>query len=813
MAGRLLHLSHNFLFSMSVQRPDTHLEHSFNLLALSAEVRPCGPGSLSRPETEDPRDHMGKDDFFRARAALRERLEDRVESDEVASPEPAREERLSDLGLAETNRYGRILPLLLVALAIAFNLWMLRGERLPVADPSDNALHESMVDWARQRIVEGHLPFDGWYPNLGLGSAQFHHYQSLPHIITGTLAVVLGSERAFRWSLYLLLAAWPLCIYWSGRLLGWGRRPAVLAAVVAPLLVSTPGYGYEFGSYVWRGWGMWSQLWGMWLLPLSLALSWRAISGKGSLALAALALALTLACHFMTGYLALLSIGVLAVLTPSEGLKRIRRAVVVGIGGALTAAWVIVPVLVDRRWILQDDLYKGTSYVDSYGARRVLGWLFSGGIYDGGRLPVVSLLVAIGAGVCVARFRRDERARVLLSFFALSLALFFGRPTLGPLLNAIPGSHELYLHRYIMGVHLAGIFMAGVGAAWLGKVILASIRRLVPTVRPVQAAGLLALLGIAFVAPAWAERAAYLGQGRDWIAQQRRADATDGPAVAALVERARLMGPGRIYAGPRGHWGDAREVGQVPVYTYLLQQDADSVGFTRRTASLSSAVEARFDDTDPVQYDMLGIRYVILTTDQSPRVPATLVEQQGRYALWSLQTGGYMTIVDTGPPLRADRTDLGQVDESFLHSDLAAEGIYPLVAFGGQATVSPLPPPLAPGSGPPGTVLEESDSPIDGRFAATFVTYRPAVMMVKTSFDPRWKIELDGVEVPPQMVAPSFVGAVVPAGRHEISFVYEPYPYYGVLFGVGALTLLLLLLAPRLRLPLTARRASVRNPA
>jgi len=55
----------------------------------------------------------------------------------------------------------------------------------------------------------GHLPPDGWDPDLELGSSRFHHYQSLPHILTGYVATVIGSERAVAWSLYLLLSFWP----------------------------------------------------------------------------------------------------------------------------------------------------------------------------------------------------------------------------------------------------------------------------------------------------------------------------------------------------------------------------------------------------------------------------------------------------------------------------------------------------------------------------------------------------------------------------------------------------------------------------
>ena len=53
-----------------------------------------------------------------------------------------------------------------------------------------------MVQWARHMIDTGRVPLDGWFPNLGLGFAQFHHYSSLPHIISAYLSKVVGVESA-----------------------------------------------------------------------------------------------------------------------------------------------------------------------------------------------------------------------------------------------------------------------------------------------------------------------------------------------------------------------------------------------------------------------------------------------------------------------------------------------------------------------------------------------------------------------------------------------------------------------------------------
>src|SRR3984893_8131845 len=183
-------------------------------------------------------------------------------------------------------------PRLLLALPILFNLWSLRAETTVVQNLNDSHLHFAMVRWVRGQILEGKIPLDGWLRNLGLGSAEFRYYCDLGHIVAGLVSVVAGANATYYWSTYLLLALWPLSVYLGGRLLGWDRWTAAVAALCAPLLASAMNYGYERGSYTWYGRGLGAQLWGMWLLPISLGLTWRALRGTGAYWLAALAVAL-----------------------------------------------------------------------------------------------------------------------------------------------------------------------------------------------------------------------------------------------------------------------------------------------------------------------------------------------------------------------------------------------------------------------------------------------------------------------------------------------------------------------------------------
>jgi hypothetical protein len=84
-------------------------------------------------------------------------------------------------------------PLVVVGIVILFNLVVLRAEARPVQNLNDASVHRSMIAWASERVEDGHLPLDGWYPDLALGSSRFHHYQSLPHVLTESRRGLKGS--------------------------------------------------------------------------------------------------------------------------------------------------------------------------------------------------------------------------------------------------------------------------------------------------------------------------------------------------------------------------------------------------------------------------------------------------------------------------------------------------------------------------------------------------------------------------------------------------------------------------------------------
>jgi Gpi18-like mannosyltransferase len=708
--------------------------------------------------------------------------------------QPAWHGAVASLDRGDGGKAGRVGPLLLVMLTCAFCLVILRGETTPAPTLNDSAFHLQMVRWADDQIGAGRVPLDGWYPNLTMGSSHFHHYQSLPHTLTASIARATGAgdQTVYLWILYLLIALWPIAVYAGARLFGWGGWTAAAAAAVSPLIVSAPGYGYEHASYTWQGYGVYSQLWAMWLLPLAWGLTWRAVQTGRYLAGAALALALTVACHFITGYLALLTLALWVVLGAGIA-RRIGRAALVGGGSLLVAAWVLVPLIGDREWTTKSAFYQGTIFNDSFGAQKALGWLFRGELFDNGRFPIVTILFFVGAAVCIARARTDGRSRALLGAFGLSLVLFFGRPTLGPVLDLLPGFGDVQIHRFVIGVDLAAILIAGVGLGWLLQAGATLAGRRAPRHAAIAGAVVAVAVTIGILAPAWLERSDYNARGADLIAVQRAAYETDGRDLDDLVSIVKTRADGRVYAGLRGNWGKDYVVGYVPVYAWLADRNVDAVGFTFRTiAALSTDLEASFDEANPAQYEMFNIKYVIAPRDRPTPVAAKLIASHGRHRLYEVQTTGYLQVADRSAPLAANRADLAAATADFRSSSLASQAIYPAIAFAGgtapPATVDDAAPPIE----PPGMVISQTAKPERGSFGATVQAERPAIVVLKSSFDPRWTATVDGSPAEPMMIAPSLVGVDVPAGQHTVAFRYEPYDRYPLLGGIGLVALLTL---------------------
>jgi hypothetical protein len=700
---------------------------------------------------------------------------------------------------------------LLVAAAVAWNLANLRALTRGVAYLNDSSLHEQMVRFATAQLRAGHLPLTSWFPFLGEGSPQFLHYQSLPAILTGAAGLAVGPDVAFRWSLYLLWSLWPISVYLSARAFGAGRPAAAASAAMAPFLVSVTGVGYEQHAYVWTGFGVWTQLWAMWTLPLAWGLSWRAIrDGRGYLA-AVLLIALTVALHFETGYLALAVLLVWPFAAGRPLALRLRRAAVLLGGSLLASAWVIVPLLSQRRWAAVNEPLQGTALANGYGARQVLDWLVTGQLLDHGRLPVVTVLAAIGLVVTWLSWSSDRDGRALLAALGVCLVLAFGRATFGSLVDVIPGSGDLFFRRFEMGVQLVGLLLAGRGAAWLAVRGVRRLRTRAPRWPARLSPIVVAVAAIAVLAPAWAQLGAYDRQDAAAIAAQRRADDTAGAELDRLIAVIKRRGGGRTYAGLPSNWGERFTVGAVPVVKYLESRDVDEVGYTLRTASLMTDPEYFFDDRNPTDYRLFGIRYLILPVGRKPPVPAQAAIRAGPYRLWTIDADGYVGAGRVVGEISANRGNVGVRSRPLLRSDLADRGAYLAVRYGSGGGGDARLPSLRSRSAA-GTVRAQRADLAAGSATATLAMHHPGVAVLSASFDPGWTAAVNGRRRPTRMVAPALVAVDVPAGTDHVTFRFHGYGGYPWLLALSGLALVAVAVAPmcarRRRRPASATSAT-----
>ena len=168
--------------------------------------------------------------------------------------------------------------------------------------------------------------------------------------------------------------------------------------------------------------------------------------------------------HFVYAYMMAITV-VLIVIVGARRATIVPRLVRLGIVGVVTLAvtafqW--FPLITLRDYVSVSPYLQQYKY-DSFGAPAILGWLFSGDLFDHGRLPVLTLLFVLGIGVALVR--RTRLNIFVLTGFLVWLVLYFGRPTLGPLFDLFPLSDGLLIHRFIGEMELFVVPLIGLGGA------------------------------------------------------------------------------------------------------------------------------------------------------------------------------------------------------------------------------------------------------------------------------------------------------------------------------------------------------------
>ncbi len=653
-------------------------------------------------------------------------------------------------------------------------------------DLNDSAYHIALAQRADEALGRGESPVDFWYPDVGLGFPLFHHYQHLPHLFLASLHRLLGGAvpiaMLYRVTLGTLLALFPLSVFWALRWLGLPHLTAGCAALVAPLASTPHLYGLGLESYMWGGSGLYAQLFASVLMPLALAESYRVVRDGRSPVPAALLIAATFLSQLVYGYMVALSSIAFVLSGGRRGRRALRLAVLLAVV-FLIGAYFFVPALRDAEFANHSVWEKAEKW-DSLGARTILHHLVTGALFDYGRWPVLTILVA--AGFVYAVWRGKEPLRLIAAFFVVWLFLYFGRPTWGRLMDFLPLSGDIPLHRFIGAVHLFGLILAGCGLAWVAR----SIGLLRRWPRALAAGIVLVLL----IAPAVRERARYLVRSRTWKSEAAAAVAADND-LKPLLAQLHALPAGRVYVGLPGRPQEYLRVGAIPLSAFCLLEGVDTLGFLWIAITFGSDVQVWFNPDDETHCRTFGVRYLVFDAHRSPPAFAQLIRAVGRYRIYEVAGVSYFGVAEVPFAIPCSKRTVYGLGHAWLRSPLPRWRVYPALAIAGRA-----PPDLRQVALDPGDPTHRLSSlarpstlePTSFReltpWACEVEVPRAAAVVRRGSYHPGLRATVDGVARAVFPSVPGFAAVTVPVGRHEVRFWYSPgVPWLWLLIGAAAL--------------------------
>lgn len=711
-----------------------------------------------------------------------------------------------------------VVPVLLVALAVLFNgvaYWSELSVRAP--DANDHVLHRALVQRINDAWDAGGNPRDPWIPYWGQGFALLRYQQHLAH-----LAVVVV-YRLFRGSVALgdvfeavhfsLLALSPLSFFIGARLLGFAPISAALIALCVPLLGADPQQHYFLGlqaaTFTWTGVGLFPQLFALVLFPLAFGALHHAVLHGRRFGPALALLSATWLSHLLVGYIVCV-LGVLVLLRPEASGR--RRAVLLRLVGLYAATFIValyllLPTLLEGQ-LLNRSVWEGPEYWDSFGMQRVLAALLSGGLLDGVRLPILTLLASWGLLISfIPAMRRrsdDGPARFAGTAFVTAVLVYFGRPTWGALLRVLPFSSQLPMHRWICGVQFAGLLLAGLALGWLWQLVGWHRSR----ARVAAACALSLTLLSPAVISTW-QSASRTAELRSAAAVEYRRNGQGLTELLAEVRRRDAQQPGRAYAGTSWDWGKGYRLADVPVYMYWAPADISAISYMIHTSSLNSDVEVEFDSARKDRYDLFNIRY-LFTYDRSllPPFARLIAERPGIYAA-TVDTPGYFDIVGADlffSASGASNKELYEFNRDFVRGPWHAA--HHFVRMGWRSSDRPVAderqvtkttdlPPVDGWQAPRGAVLSSWGH--NDHFGAQVLVHDPGYVLLRVTYHPAWRATVDDVPAETVMLSPSFIGIPIQLGTHRVDVRYAPGAWTTVLFYSGMCVLGLVFAADRLR--------------
>lgn len=683
---------------------------------------------------------------------------------------------------------------------------------------------------------------DLWCPTFCLGFPAGYYYGPLPHLLLAGLLALLGSWVApvllYKATLLVGLAALPWAVAAGARRLGLTPTAARLAGVFALTVSSVLSFGWALESFLRHG--LFAQLPGFLLLPLTLAAVLRFIGSGQKLWLALLLHTLLVLCHPFTGQIVALAAGLAALLhvlgpMPAPGAadpasdreaarqppRRLHslplgRLLLLGLLVAATTACWWGPMLAAWSYFGGWPAGKPAQW-DGPGLARLLGALLGGTLLDHGRLPSMSLAAAVGlAGWCwLGLKRRSSAALPLLGLGLAALLLAAGRTTFGDWIDRLPLHRHMELSRYLVPLQLVLVLAAGAGLAAVLRFVSEQAARLAASRGPLfaRAAGqasalllLLLLLGLPLLERCLALPGLFVTSTRYFGGEEQARRAEELMADLGRGQPGRILAHGATGLGTHFWMGlPAALSGRPMLFSYGAgYQDAAGAGVIEELTPLLSGESAR------AALAAFGVRFVLAQEDKLRADLAPVRAQVGKVVLQDLGPALPFRLGRAVGTLCAPPTGRRAAVRAWLGTGLPAAGGLLLLDGGCAATATeaglveaqdaaalhrwlasiPLPTPAA------GRVVEWLERPSEWR-ASVRGASAGELLVLDQGVHPGWQVTLDGQPAPRLEVAPAFNAVALPPGDHEVTFRFRRPAWAWPLWGALPLFVILLGLAER----------------
>lgn len=639
----------------------------------------------------------------------------------------------------------KIIGILMLVFSVGFNLWLYRLEPTALTDPNDNTFQFALVDrtntiwnFASKKCSGSTLGIltyplchfsylsDHWVHNWAGGYNLPYYYSHIPQIaIVGSWKFIsffsqgLTLFQYYHFVIYVLLCFFPASIYLALLVIGVSPLTAGIGALLATNLSTDGLYGLDPSSFLWRGYGLSSQLFAMIWLPLALAYAFRFFQSEEDrsqyivvgklktyipyskyLLPAILFTTLTTSGHLGIGMITMLSLGFLAIAAPIMKLLRqesirditvslkqqsIKLVLVAGCSIFLLSYW-IFPTFIDGNFhniSFWDPVWK----FNSYGAKETIIRLFDGDLFDFGRLPIFTALTILGT---IVLFLNSSSTLFPFSFlFIFWIVFYFGRTTWGGLIDLIPGMKDFHLSRFLVGVHVAGMLLAPIGFAWIvsgiSNIVYGFIDR--KSKSNILNSNTYIRIAITFLAmaillpPVYKWTTTYNELNDRLIVQANENYRKVKTDEQALFSNLRSLPPARIFAGRGGSFGKRFQVAETPYYMHLSTYGLPTSLWLPETWSMNSDTEQYFSENQAKDYDLYNLRWVAAPPDEKPQEFWEEIAQAKTWKLYEVPTTGYFTTGIRPATISIGKQNFMTLVHLWIQSDMHANGLFPELTF------------------------------------------------------------------------------------------------------------------------------------